>query len=157
VTVRDTLAIGGTGNAPKRFLGLAVRASAALRGGVSQRCRRQCIRDRGFFLLARRGIDAIRDYSPCARVCGVVIAWMAASHASVIARCSARKYRKFTFNSQARALGHLSSLTALIFRAQRSDLICCLSHGIPVIELGIATVTAQHVNILRQFLGCCWR
>jgi hypothetical protein len=41
------------------------------------------------------------------------------------------------FNSQATALGNLSSLTALVFRAPRrtGNLFWCLSDGIPVIVL----------------------
>jgi hypothetical protein len=82
---------------------------------------------------------------------------MAASYGSVIARCCARKYRKFAFNAQATALGLRASLTALKFCAPRCNLIWCFFDGIPVIALGIAPVTAKRLNFLVEFLDCCWR
>ncbi len=82
---------------------------------------------------------------------------MAASYASVIALHAQIKYSKFTFNARAPALGHLASLTVLMFRAPRCNLIWCLSYGIPVIAFGIADVTAQRLNLFVEFLDCCGR
>jgi hypothetical protein len=79
---------------------------------------------------------------------------MAASYASVIALCVQIKYRKFTLNIPALAVGHLASLTALIVSVPRSNLIWCLSCGILVIAFGIAAVTAQRLNLLVEFLDC---
>ncbi len=77
---------------------------------------------------------------------------MAARYASVIARCCARKYWKFTVNAQTTALDLCASLTTLKFHAPRCYLIWCLSNGIPVIAFGIAAVTAQLLNFLLEFL-----
>ncbi len=66
----------------------------------------------------------------------------------------------YTFNSQATALGHVSSLTALVFRAMRAsrhNLFWCLPYGIPVIDFGIAAVTTQRHNLLVHFLCGCGR
>jgi hypothetical protein len=73
------------------------------------------------------------------------MAAMAASNTSVIAGFCVRIYLMYTIDSQATALGHLSSLTTLVFRALRSNLFQCLSDGIPINNFGIAAVTTQRL------------